>query len=78
MSWDLVLMLATLALDAFLLPTLLNAKASVPRATSGPFAASIAAIAVALLQLGNPLGALANAAGAVMWLAVFVVRGGNR
>ena len=74
-SWDLILMAATMALNVFILPTLLSARSYVPRTTSGPFAMAIAVIALALLQLGNPLGAAANAAGAVLWGVVFALRG---
>mgnify|MGYP001571683555 FL=1 len=75
MSWDLVLMLATMALNIFIAPTLLNSRAHVPRVTSGPFAVAIAVIALALLQLDNPLGAAANALGALMWVMIFMLRG---
>ena len=75
--WDVALMAATMGLNIFILPTLLNSRAHVPRVTSGPFAVAIAVIALALLQLDNPLGAAANALGALLWATIFVLRGKN-
>ena len=76
-GWDGALMAATMGLNVFLLPTLLNPSARVPRMTSAPFSICIAVLALALFQLANPLGAAANAAGSVMWAFVFVKRGGR-
>ena len=75
MGWDAALMAATMGLNIFVLPTLLNSRAYVPRVTSGPFAVAIAVIALALLQLGNPLGATANALGSLLWAVIFALRG---
>ena len=75
--WDVALMAATMGLNIFILPTLLNSRAHVPRTTSGPFAVAIAVIALALLQLDNPLGAAANALGALLWAVIFALRGKN-
>ena len=74
MSWDTVLMGATLTLDVAMLPTLLR-PSYVPRITSVLFTVAIAVIALALYNLGSSLGAIANATGAGLWGLVFVFKG---
>ena len=66
MTWDLTLMIATLGLDLFLLPLVLR-RVYVPYVTSASYMVLLTITAVALFQLGNPLGAAGNAVGAVLW-----------
>ena len=74
MSWDVVLMGASLVLNVATLPTLLR-PSYVPRATSALFTVAITVIALTLHNLGSDLGATANVIGAGLWGLVFIFRG---
>ena len=74
-SWDLVLAGAQVALDLCLLPTVFHKEAYVPRFTSGSTAFGLAVVALALFNIGAPLGALSAISGAALWAFVYASRG---
>lgn len=75
-SWDLVMALAQAELGVFILPTLLNKRAYMPRLTSGGMFTGLTVVTVALLVgFQAPLSAAIAAAAAVGWALVFVFRG---
>ena len=76
MSWDLVMALAQAELSVFILPTLLNSKAYMPRLTSGGMAVGLIVVTIALLAgFHAPLSAAIAAAAVVGWSLVFIFRG---
>jgi len=75
-SWDLVMALAQAELGIFILPTLLNPRAYMPRLTSGGMTAGLVVVTVALLVgFQAPLSAAIAAAAATGWTLVFIFRG---
>lgn len=76
MNWDLVMALAQAELGAFILPTLLNSKAYMPRLTSGGMTAGLTVVTIALLVgFHAPLSAAIAAAACIGWSLVFIFRG---
>lgn len=61
-----------------LLPTVRNAKAFVPRSSSGLTCAGLAVVAVAFASLSLWVACASEVAGVAVWLALFVWRGGPR
>lgn len=76
---DIFVAVGTLVFLVFLLPTLLDKNAHVPRLTSVAFAFAATSVAVGLLMAGGLwLGAAVNLADAVGWALVCAVRGRRR
>ena len=75
-SWDIVMMLAQAELGAFVIPTLLNKHAYIPRLQSVGFVMGLAVITVTLLVgFDAPLSAAVAALSTVGWALIFVFRG---
>ncbi len=76
MSWDLIMALAQAELGAFILPTLLNKRAYMPRLTSGGLAVGLVAITVTLaVGFNAPMGAAIAGLSALGWALIFAFRG---
>ena len=73
-SWDLVLALSQFGLDICLLPTVFK-QSYVPRFTSGSTAFDLSIVALALLNIGAPLGAISALSGVVLWSFIYAYRG---
>ena len=79
MSWDLVMALAQAELGLFLLPTLLNKAAYMPRFSSGGIAAGLVVVTVALfVGFDAPTSAAVAGLSALGWALIFALRGTER
>ena len=75
MNWDFVMAGAQAVLGAFILPTLWNNKAYVPRISSGVYAIGLGVIALTLFNLDAPMGGAIAGVSGVLWAVVFLIRG---
>lgn len=76
MSWDIVMALAQAELGLFILPTLLNKTAYVPRFSSGGIAVGLAVVTIALfVGFDAPTSAAVAGLSALGWALVFAFRG---
>ena len=76
MSWDLIMALAQAELGLFLLPTLLNKAAYMPRFSSGGIAAGLVVVTVALfVGFDAPTSAAVAGLSALGWALIFAFRG---
>jgi len=77
-NWDLIMAITQLGLDLCLLPTVLRPTSYVPRFTSASTSIGLAIVALALLNLGAPLGAASAVTGAFLWAVIFGLHGRAR
>lgn len=71
---SLILGAGGMLLNLFVLPTVLDDEAAVPRAQSVPTTVALAAMTYAYATLGLVVPALATAIGAVLWAVVAAIR----
>jgi hypothetical protein len=69
-----LLFLGGMAMNVFIVPTLLDADAAVPRKQSIPSAMALIAMTIAYISLGLYLPMLSVAVGAVLWILVALYR----
>jgi len=74
-SWDIIMAVSQAVLGAFIIPTLRDANAYIPRLMSIVYAVFLSVIAVTLFNLGSPMGGAIAGISAALWAVVFVLRG---
>ena len=79
MNWDLIMALAQAELGLFILPTLLNKEAYMPRFSSGGLCAGLVVVTLALFMGFNaPMSAAIAGLSALGWALVFAFKGTKR
>ena len=75
MSWDIVLAVTQVGLDVCLLPAVIKPTSYVPPFTSFSTMVGLTVIAIAMFNIGAPLGGLSALTGAALWALLFAYRG---
>jgi len=79
MTWDLIMAIAQAELGLFIVPTLANKAAYMPRLTSSGLVAGLSVVVVSLLVGFNaPVSAAIAGLSALGWASVFAFRGTER
>lgn len=63
-----------LAINLYILPTVLNSEAAVPRTQSVPFVVFLTGISFAYVELGLWVAAASGLVGAILWAVVALLR----